>query len=91
MNTPKTIHCHKFQTELESLPRQPFPGERGSWIFENISKKAWSEWLTLQTRLINEKQLNVMLPEHKVYLQKQQEAFFNNEKTDDAEGFKPKT
>ncbi len=53
------------------------------------TKKAWGEWLTLQTMLINEYRLSVREPEARTYLGEQMDKFFNNEATDHAEGYVP--
>ena len=54
-----------------------------------MSQQAWQEWQTQQTMLINEKQLNLMNPETRGYLQQEMEKFLNNEDYDRAEGFVP--
>ena len=83
----RTVFCKKYQKELEGLERPPFPGERGQQVFEHVSKQAWQEWQTLQTMLINEKQLNMIQANARKYIMEQMEKFFNNEPTDRAEGY----
>ena len=46
-------------------------------------------WLLLQTRLINEKHLNMLEPEARAYLMDQMQRFLDNETTDQAEGYVP--
>jgi Fe-S cluster biosynthesis and repair protein YggX len=67
------------------------PGARGQALFETVSAKAWGEWQALQTRLINELQLNMIDPEARKYLRTQMERFLDNEETDEAEGFTPES
>ena len=86
---PRTIMCKKYQQQLEGLEAPPYPGAKGQQIYDTISKKAWGEWLTLQTMLINEYRLSVREPEDRTYLGEQMEKFFNNEATDHAEGYVP--
>ena len=86
----RTVHCRKYQQQLEGLQRPPFPGPRGEDIFNDVSKQAWLEWQNLQTMLINEKQLTVTDPEARQFLQEQMEKFFNNEDYEKAEGYVPK-
>ena len=86
---PRTVFCKKYQQKLEGLDLPPLPGAKGQEIFENISKKAWEEWLQLQTMLINEKQLNTMNMTHRTYLSEQMNKFFSNEDHDRAEGYVP--
>ncbi|MFT5720122.1 MAG: Fe-S cluster biosynthesis and repair protein YggX [Motiliproteus sp.] len=83
----RTVFCKKHQQQLEGLERPPYPGAKGKEIFETVSKKAWQEWLEHQTRLINEKHLNMMDAEARVYLATQMESFFSGEAFDQAEGF----
>jgi len=53
----RMIHCLKLGTTAEGLEQAPFPGEKGLYIFEHISKQAWQDWLKAQTILINEHRL----------------------------------
>jgi len=85
----RTVFCKKHQTELAGLEKPPFPGQKGQDIYDNVSAKAWQEWLDHQTRIINEKQLKLFEPETKVYLQEQMTAFFANKSVDAAEGYVP--
>ncbi len=85
----RTILCRKYQQELEGLPNPPFPGPAGQVIFEQVSKKAWQEWLSHQTMLINENHLNLMEAETKVFLDEQREKFLSNEDYEKPEGYTP--
>ena len=85
----QTVFCRKYQQELEALPFPPLPGQKGQEIQASVSKKAWEEWQALQTRLINEKHLNMLDPESRAYLMAQMNRFFDNEETDHAEGYVP--
>lgn len=84
-----TIFCRKYQKDLPALSVAPLPGQKGQDILTSISKQAWDEWMTHQTRLINEKRLKVFQPEARAYLQDQMEKFFNNEALDQIEGYIP--
>lgn len=86
----RTVFCRKYQEELEGLDTPPLPGPAGAEIFDTVSKKAWLEWQTLQTMLINEKALDLRDPEARKYLTVQRERFLDNEATDHAEGYVPK-
>lgn len=83
----RTIHCRKYQKELEGLDFPPFPGPKGQDIFEHISKQAWQEWQQHQTMLINEKQLSMMDPEARKYLEQEREKFFSGEDYEKPEGY----
>ena len=85
----RKVTCRKYGEELEGLENPPLPGPAGEEIFNTVSKKAWLEWQTLQTMLINEKTLDLRDPESRKYLTDQRERFLNNESTDHAEGYVP--
>ncbi|MGM8851333.1 oxidative damage protection protein [Salinicola sp. V024] len=85
----QTVFCRKYQQELEALAFPPLPGPKGQEIQQTVSKRAWEEWQAQQTRLINEKHLNMLDPESRAYLMAQMNRFFDNEETDHAEGYVP--
>ena len=85
----RTVMCRKFGEELEGLDAPPFPGPKGQEVFEQVSRKAWEAWLEHQTRLINEKHLNMMEPEARKYLAAQRELFLSGGEADVAEGYVP--
>lgn len=85
----RTVMCKKYGEELEGLHAPPFPGPKGQEVFETVSKKAWEDWLAQQTRLINEKHLNMMEPESRKYLSEQRDRFLAGGPADDAEGYVP--
>jgi Fe-S cluster biosynthesis and repair protein YggX len=89
LDNARTVYCQKHQCEKPGLVKAPFPGAKGAFIFENISLQAWQEWQTHQTRLVNEKSLNMMNMEHRKYIQVQMDKFLNNEEYDQAEGYVP--
>jgi len=85
----RMVHCRKYNKELPGLAVPPYPGEKGKDIYENVSEQAWKEWQAQQTMLINEKQLNMMDPDARKYLQEEMEKFFDNQDHDQAEGYVP--
>lgn len=72
----RTVKCIKLGTEEIGLDFQPFPGELGQKIFENVSKEAWNGWLAQQTILINENRLNLSDEAARKYLRQQLEYYF---------------
>ncbi len=72
----RTVKCVKLDREADGLDTQPFPGEKGLWIFNNVSKQVWQEWLSLQTMLINEHQLTPFEPRAKTFLEQERDKFF---------------
>ncbi len=72
----RTVNCIKLKQEAEGLERQPYPGELGERIFNNVSKTAWQEWLRAQTILINENRLNPLDPEARKFLEREMKNYF---------------
>lgn len=85
----RMVFCKKYQEELEGLANPPIPGEKGLEIYENYSKKAWEEWTDHQTRLINEKHLNMIDKEARKFLTEQRDKFFAGEDFVVADGYVP--
>lgn len=85
----RMVNCRKYGKELPGLPAPPYPGAKGQEIFETVSLQAWQEWLAQQTMLINDKQLSLVDPEARAYLQQEMEKFMSNEAHDVAEGYVP--
>ena len=87
----RTVNCQKLRKEAEGLPVPPLPGPKGQWVYENISQQAWQEWQAHQTRLINEKRLNLLEPETRKYLTEQMDKYFAGEDVDAADGYVPES
>lgn len=85
----RTVFCEYLKKEAEGLDFQLYPGELGAKIYSSISKEAWAEWQKKQTMLINEKRLNMMDSEARVFLEDQMEAFLFHGKDVDIEGYTP--
>ncbi|MBJ13567.1 MAG: oxidative damage protection protein [Candidatus Marinimicrobia bacterium] len=85
----KLVFCKKYNKELPSLDRPPYPGPKGQEIYETVSKKAWQEWLNHQTMLINERQLNLTDKVSRQWLNEQMELFLLNGDFEKPSGFRP--
>ena len=83
------IQCQLLGEELDARAFQPYPGELGKRIFENISQQAWQKWLALQTMLINENRLSPLNPQHRKFLEAEMEKFFFGEGAEKPEGYVP--
>jgi Fe-S cluster biosynthesis and repair protein YggX len=49
----RIVHCKKLDKDLPGLLKQPFPNDLGKYVFENISKEGWDQWLKESVRYIN--------------------------------------
>ena len=85
----RIVFCKKFQQDLDGLEKPPYPGPKGQEIFDHVSKKAWDEWLTHQTMLINEKKLSMADSQSRKYLSEQMDKFLSGTDYDQAEGYVP--
>ena len=73
----RKVFCRKYQENLEGMSAPPYPGEKGTDLFENVSEKAWQEWLEHQKMLINEGQINLADKESRKWLNEQMELFLS--------------
>ena len=83
------VHCAFLKREAPGLDRQPYPGELGKRVFENISKEAWQRWVHQQTMLINEYRLTPIEPKARKFLEGEMEKFLFGTGSQAPEGFRP--
>ena len=83
-----TVFCKKVKEELPALKIPPMPGQKGQDLLLSISQKAWDEWKSHQTTLINEKRLDMSNADSRLWLMNQMDKYFNNEDYEKASGFK---
>ena len=84
----KTVFCKKLQKDLPAMTVPPMPGPKGLELMETVSQEPWESWKSHQTTLINEKHLDLSQADARSWLLEQMEKFFNNEKVEQASGFK---
>jgi Fe-S cluster biosynthesis and repair protein YggX len=58
----RMVQCALLGVEAPGLDYQPYPGELGQRIYEQISAQAWQQWVAHQTMLINENRLTPIEP-----------------------------
>lgn len=51
--------CQRTGKRGHQLPRPPFKGPIGQWIYENISRETWEGWIGQGTKVINELRLDL--------------------------------
>jgi Fe-S cluster biosynthesis and repair protein YggX len=85
----RTVLCQRLQKEADGLDFQLYPGELGKKIFDNICKEAWTEWQKKQTMLINEKKMNMMNADDRVFLESAMVAYLFEGKEPVIEGYVP--
>ena len=83
------VNCSKLKKELEALDYQPYPGDIGKKIMENISAEAWQMWMGHQTMLINEMRLTPVDPKARKFLEEEMEKFLFGEGAKVPDGFVP--
>lgn len=85
----RKIQCTKLGVEAEGLDYTPYPGDLGQRVYDNISKKAWQEWVDHQTMLINEYRLTPVDPKAREFLETEMEKFLFGEGSEKPKEFKP--
>ncbi len=85
----RMVKCKKLGVEAEGLESPPFPGAKGQYIFENISRQAWQEWINMQTMIINEQHLASFDPKAKKLLEAEREKFLFSGGFEKPEGYVP--
>ena len=81
------VFCKKLQQELPNLSYQPFPGELGEKLVQDISQPAWELWLNHQTKLINEYRLDPLDPKSRDFLESEMLAFLYHNKVENPPDF----
>ena len=87
----RTVKCVKFGKELPGLDTQPWPGELGQRVFENVSAQAWKLWEDRQKMILNEYRLMPWQKEAQELIAKQLEDFFFGENAALPPGYVPET
>lgn len=72
----RTVQCVLLGREAPGLDYQPYPGELGKRIYENVSQQAWQKWVGHQTMLLNEYRLTPIDPKARKFLEAEMEKFF---------------
>ena len=85
----RKVICRKYKEELVGMEKPPYPGPKGEDLYNNVSQKAWDEWLEHQKMLINEGQLNLADRESRNWLNEQMELFFSGEDYAKQSGYRP--
>jgi Fe-S cluster biosynthesis and repair protein YggX len=79
MTMPHMVVCSRYKQEMEGLDEPPFDSDFGHKVYNNVSKKAWQEWLERQKMLLNEYRLQPWTPQAQEFLVEQMEQFFFGE------------
>lgn len=85
----RNVQCLKLLQEAPGLDFPPYPGELGTKIWQSISKQAWEEWMSIQTRLVNENRLNLADTRARKYLREQMVKFLFEGGDIEAQGYVP--
>ena len=74
-----TVFCARYKQELEGLDEPPFDSDFGHKIYNNVSRKAWGEWVEHQKMLLNEYRLQPWTPQAQEFLVEQMDHYFFGE------------
>ena len=73
------VFCAKLKQELPGLSEPPFDTELGNKVYEQISQKAWDQWMEYCKMLLNEYRLNPARKQDQEVIVRQMEQFFFGE------------
>jgi Fe-S cluster biosynthesis and repair protein YggX len=82
----RLVQCIKLGSQLPGIRYQPFRGELGRRIFENVSQDAWQMWIEHSKMIVNEYRLDLTSEKAHGLLKEQCELFFFGE---DQQGMAP--
>ena len=85
----RMVDCVVLGKKSEGLDFQPYPGELGKRIYENVSRAGWQQWVRHQTMLINEYRLSTIDPKARQFLEQEMEKFFFGGGSEAPEGYTP--
>ena len=83
----RKVTCVLLGAEADGLDYQPYPGELGERIYNNVSAEAWQRWVAHQTMLINENRLTPFEAKARKFLEGEMEKFFFGEGAAKPEGY----
>ena len=76
-STPQTVMCSRYKQELPAITtRLTFVGPFAEKIRQNVSQRAWNEWLEMQIKVINEYRLHLGEASHRKFLEEMAAKFF---------------
>lgn len=74
---PTTVLCSRHKQELPAITsRLTFSGEFADRVRQQVSQRAWTEWLDMQIKVINEYRLHLGEAAHRQFLQDMAAKFF---------------
>ncbi|VFP81270.1 Probable Fe(2+)-trafficking protein [Buchnera aphidicola (Cinara kochiana kochiana)] len=76
----RIIFCSFLKKKAEGLDYPFFTGKTGKKIYQEISKEAWCYWLQKQTKIINEKKLNMFIEKDRTYIKIKMKKFLFTKK-----------
>ncbi|PJD96844.1 MAG: oxidative damage protection protein [Legionella sp.] len=83
----KIVFCCKLKQDAQGMDRAPFPGPLGERLLNEVSKEAWSMWLSHQTMLINEYRLNLTEAKSREFLKEEMQKYFFGEGSEKPAGY----
>jgi Fe-S cluster biosynthesis and repair protein YggX len=69
--------CSRCQQAKDPMDKPPFRGTMGQTIQQNVCHDCWTEWIAMQTKIINEYRLSLGDPRGQQLLDQQMRVFLN--------------
>ena len=67
----RLVTCIKLGKEAPGLKSAPYPTDFGQYIFENVCKEAWDQWIKESVRYINTYRLDLSSKDGTEFMLKQ--------------------
>ena len=71
----RVVFCRKLKKNMEGVHAPVYPGKLGKVVYDNISFVAWESWINLQTKMINELQLNMFDKDDRRFIEEKMKEF----------------
>lgn len=80
---PRMVQCPYLKKQAPGLEHPPVPGPLGQEIFLTVSQEAFTAWLEMQTKIINEYRLDLSERAHRQRLMQQMRTFLKLDNKED--------
>jgi Fe-S cluster biosynthesis and repair protein YggX len=71
------MNCSRCQQDKDPMEKPPFRGSLGQTIQQRVCRDCWTEWIAMQTKIINEYRLSLGDPRGQQLLDQQMRVFLN--------------
>ncbi|MDP3277506.1 MAG: oxidative damage protection protein [Deltaproteobacteria bacterium] len=81
----RMVECRKLKESLPAMKRAPYRNELGQKLFNEVSQKAWDQWLKDSVKLINTYRVDLGIASGQKFMLDQCAIYFGYQEGDLAE------